>query len=351
MGIKKQHHTMRTLAAKLGLSTMTVSRALRNAPGVSATTRKLVTAAARNLGYRPDPALAVLNAYRHRRRLRTPAERIAFITNFATPDGWKDSFTFVRYFTGVQRRAQQLGYEVEHFWVGDPAATPRRNSQILRSRGIQGLIVGPLVAGRTTLELDWDLFSTVAVGRSLVAPELTTVSTNHAQAVELAWRQARGRERRRIGLVLTEGEDGRTLGMLRASHLLQQLQGREEALPILLVPNFSAAALAAWTRAHRPDLILSSEQAHYDLLLKSKAVDRRQTGFLHLNVHPATGLGGIDQGHDQVGEHAAVQLHLKLSQRETGIPRPRELLLIDGRWQEGRGVWRLVPRPVAPTGR
>ncbi len=345
MSPKQQPHTMRTLALKLGLSTMTVSRALRNAPGVSTATRKRVTAVARSLGYRPDPALAVLNAYRHRRCRRTPAEQIAFLTNFPTPDGWKDSFTFVRYFTGVQRRAQQLGYEVEHFWVGDPTVTPRRNSQILRSRGIQGLIVGPLALGRTTLALDWDSFSTVAVGRSLAAPEMTTVSTNHFQAVELAWQQARRCGRERIGLILTEGEDGRTLGMLRASHLLQQLQGREESLPILLVPGFSSPALVAWTRACCPDLILSSEQTHYDLLIKSRAIDRRQTGFFHLNVHPAAEQGGVDQGHDRVGEHAAGQLHLKLTQRETGIPHPRELLLIDGRWQEGRGVWRLPTRP------
>ena len=351
MAPQQQPHTMRTLAQKLGLSTMTVSRALRNAPGVSAATRKQVTAAARTLGYRPDPALAVLNAYRHRRRRRTPAERIAFLTNFPTPDGWKESATFVRYFTGVRRRAQQLGYEVEHFWVGDPAATARRNSQILRSRGIQGLIVGPLVAGRTTLALDWDSFSTVAVGRSLAAPEMTTVSTNHFQAVELAWQQARQRGRGRIGLILTEGEDERTLGMLRASHLFQQLQGREEPLPILLVPGFSGPALVAWTRAYRPDLILSSEQTHYDLLLRSRALNRRQTGFFHLNVHPAAELGGVDQGHDRVGEHAAGQLHLKLTQRETGIPHPRELLLIDGHWQEGRGVWRLPARPAGPVPR
>jgi len=62
---------MRQIAERLGLSVMTVSRALRNAPGVAVATHRRVLALARRLHYRPDPALAVLNAYRLGRRKRT----------------------------------------------------------------------------------------------------------------------------------------------------------------------------------------------------------------------------------------------------------------------------------------
>jgi DNA-binding LacI/PurR family transcriptional regulator len=68
MAHEAQPKTMRSLGQQLGLSTMTVSRALRNAPGVSPLTRKRVLYAARLANYRPDPVLAVLNTYRHHRR-------------------------------------------------------------------------------------------------------------------------------------------------------------------------------------------------------------------------------------------------------------------------------------------
>jgi LacI family transcriptional regulator len=333
--------TMRSLGQRLGLSTMTVSRALRNAQGVSPDTRKRVLKAARQSNYRPDPVLAVLNTYRHRRRRSISDAKIAFLTDFPTPDEWRSVPTFVRYFDGIRKRSHLLGYEVEPFWLGDPELTGRRASQILRGRGINGVIVGPLFHGMSSLQLDWDLFSTVAVGRSLNSPRVATVSCNHFQSVELAWHEAWRLGYRRIGIVLTVAEDARTVGALKASYLLQQLQSGGAALPVLLTEGYSPDLVAEWMLNHGPDILLSSEPHHYELLSGSGAFAEARPRFLNLNVDPETDLAGIDQGHDKVGEHAAALLHLKMLQRETGIPVPRDLLLIDGIWSEGRGEWRL----------
>ncbi len=324
---------MRTIAERLGVSVMTVSRALRNAPGVHAETHRRVREAAARLNYRPDPGLAALNAYRHGRRPRPVRELIAFATNFATPGAWRRVGTFQRYFQGASRRAEQLGYRLEPFWLRAPDLSPRRASQILRERGIRGILVGPLAEGRTTLELDWDRFSAVAVGRSLASPGLSTVSVNHFQVVELAWREALAKGFWRIGLALTEHEDQRTAGTLRAAALLRQAQsGTGTAVPVFLAPEFSALAIAAWVADYRPDVLLSSEQRHYDLLGDSV---RRKLPFIHLNVNPASGMAGVDQGHDIVGEYAAAMLHLKLMQRQAGAPDRRDLLLVEGIWHEG----------------
>jgi LacI family transcriptional regulator len=338
--------TMRTLSRVLGLSVMTVSRALRNATGVSPQTRARVIRAAKRHGYRPDPSLAVLNAYRNQLRQRTPDELLAFVTDFPKPDGWKCSLTFRRYFEGASARAQQLGYRLEPFWIGDPMLTPRRASQILRERGVRGIIVGPLNRGSTVLHLDWERFSSVSLGRSLAHPGLTAVSTNHQQAVELAVNEARLRGYRRIGLAITRGEDIRVAGSIRAAFLLLRAKIPDALLPILMTADFSRRELVAWVDEYRPDLIISSEQTHYDVLLAAKAVDREECGFAHLNIDPASELSGVDQGHDAVGEHAAALLHLKLIQRQTGIPLRRDLLLIEGTWINGRGDWRLRRRVV-----
>lgn len=333
---------MLTLAAHLRLSKMTVSRALRNVAGVSVRTRHRVLEAARRLNYRPDPSLAVLNHYRHGKKTPAMQEKIAYVTNFTDPDNWKKNVTFARMFEGVQRRAQNFGYEVEPFWLAAPGLAPRRASQILYQRGIHGLVIGPLAQGQSTLALDWKYFCTVALGRTLAVPGITAVATNHVQAVELAWCEVVSRGYERIGLALTHHEEGRTTGSLRASFLLQQERSTLPRLPILFLPEFSTEAIAAWAREHQPDVILSSEQKHYELL---SAALRRNVDFVHLNIDPSDDVAGIDQGHDIVGEHAVALLHLKLIQREIGVPARRDLLLLNGTWREGKGAWKLrTPR-------
>lgn len=336
--------TIRSLAGQLRLSAMTVSRALRNAAGVSAATRKMVLAAAESRGYRPDPSLAVLNAYRHGKRHLLPHETIAFVTNFPTADEWRRVGTFLRYFNGAQARAIELGYTLEHFWLNEPELTPRRASQILRSRGIRGLLIGPLHHCESTLQLDWSEFTTVAIGRSLQAPMLTTVSTNHSQCVELAWQKAWERGYRRIGLVLTEEEEARTAGTVHAAHMLQQYRHGNEALPLFITPDFAPEPLVAWVKRHEPDLILSGNHQHYEVLVEALGESAKRIKFLNLNTNPRSEMGGVDQGHDRVGEEAVAMLHQKLIRRETGIPARRELTLLDGIWKEGRGDWRLTRR-------
>lgn len=338
--------TIRALASQLRLSAMTVSRALRNATGVSAATRKLVLAAATNHGYRPDPSLAVLNAYRRGKRHLLPHETIAYLTNFPTPDEWRRVGTFLRYFNGAQARAGELGYALEPFWLGEPELTDRRASQILSSRGIRGLIIGPLYHGGASLRLDWSQFTTVALGRSMLEPGLTTVSTNHMQGVELAWQKAWARGYRRIGLVLTEEEEWRTKGTLHAAHFLQQYRHATTQIPILISPVLSGAVLRAWAHQHQPDLVIASDQRHYEELLEAGGVATKSIKFLNLNANPSSEMGGINQGHDRVGETAITVLHQKLIRRETGIPLQRELTLLDGIWKEGRSEWRLPRHPL-----
>jgi len=336
---------MSELAAKLQLSTMSVSRALRNAVGVSVKTRKRVVEAAKQMNFRPDPSLGVLNQYRHGRRPVAIAEKVAFVTNFPTADGWRKVITFVRYFEGASRRARQLGYELEPFWLGAAGLSPHRASNILHERGIRGIIVGPLAQGKSSLELHWDLFSAVALGRSLETPGLSTVSPNHFQAMELACHEIARRGYQRIGYAVTLGEDARTIGAPRAAFHLQQEHFTGPLIPPLVLPEFSATAIAAWAKEHRPEVLISSEQTHYELLRATLGRQAAGIDFVHLNIDPESDLSGVDQGHDIVGEHAVALLHLKLLQRETGVPERRDIVHVHCVWKDGRGSWSLR-RPV-----
>ena len=332
---------MSDIAAKLGLSTMTVSRALRNAGSVKASTRARVLNAAKDLEYRPDPSLGILNMYRHGRRQHALGEKIAFVTDFPTADGWRKVITFARYFEGAQRRAAQLGYGIELFWIGAAGLTPSRASEILRGRGIRGIIIGPLARGRSSLALNWEYFSTVALGRSLEHPGLSVASANHFQAMELACAEVARRGYRRIGFAVTAGDEARTHGAPRAAFRMLQESLTLPLVPALVVTDFSKDAITTWAQTYQPDILLTSEQTHYDLLRAGSGRRRNPIAFVHLNVDPASDHSGVDQRHDVVGEQAAALLHLKLLQRETGVPVPREMLLVDCAWKEGKGHWAL----------
>ena len=60
--------SLRDIAKAVGLSHVAVSLALRDSPRVSPARRAKVKAMAKKLGYRPDPMLASLAAYRQSKR-------------------------------------------------------------------------------------------------------------------------------------------------------------------------------------------------------------------------------------------------------------------------------------------
>ena len=59
--------TVRDLAKETGFHFTTVAKALRGDPRIKPETVAAVSLAAERCGYRPDPMLSALSAYRHRR--------------------------------------------------------------------------------------------------------------------------------------------------------------------------------------------------------------------------------------------------------------------------------------------
>jgi len=126
--------TLQDIARRTGVSLMTVSRALRGAPKVSAATRERVLAVAAALGYQPDPHLArIMQRVRAGKAVRFRAV-IAVIREDVPQDALlTPSYQYVP-IDPIRRRAQAHGYEVEEFWLGRDGLTPRRLQKILHAR-------------------------------------------------------------------------------------------------------------------------------------------------------------------------------------------------------------------------
>lgn len=163
--------TIQRIANYLGVSKGTVSLALRNNPRISATTRDRVKAAAEHLGYRPNPAVAAWMAHRRRANPDELGASIAFLNLWPDPAEWNASPWFTRFVTGARQRARALGFGFEEYWLAAPGMTAKRMSGILKTRGIQGVIVGSLTETGTPPALDWQDFVAVAQSHSLTHPD------------------------------------------------------------------------------------------------------------------------------------------------------------------------------------
>jgi len=88
---------MKEVAAALGVSTATVSLALKDDPAISVATRRAVLEMAQRVQYRPSAAA---------RRLRTKSTSLIGVVVQSVGDGYVGEVVL-----GIQGRARDLGYQ------------------------------------------------------------------------------------------------------------------------------------------------------------------------------------------------------------------------------------------------
>ncbi len=356
--------TLRDVAAKAGVHHTTASRALKNDPRVCAETLAKVKALATKMGYMPDPMLSALNAYRQASRPSQYHGTVAWVTNFPTRDGWRASWginqtsCYELYYQGAEEQLARHGYKLEEFWLQESGMTARRASQVLLHRGIRGLLLCPLPISRGHLSLQWEKFSAVSFGYSLVRPRLHLFSAAHFRATIACMRKLRARGYRRIGLVTSRATDERMDRMWTAAYRSELPTLQSQQIPIHLYldgkNNDSTAsrkqnekAFLKWFRDYKPDAILTSSspitiwltaggyRESEDVLVVSAALQENDSL-----------LSGIVEPSREIGRGAADFLVSMLQRGEHGIPSVPQRVLLEGSWFEKE-----VPLRKAGSGR
>lgn len=337
LDVPKGRVTLRDIAASSGLSVSAVSLALHNHRSIPEATRQKVRAAAHKLGYRPDPALAALNHYRRGKKPCVAGVTIAYLTCFKNPLIWKRDIFFRRTYAGAEERAAALGYKLEHFWANDPDGGNARLSTVLDARGIRGLIIAPLPGPEGTLAMPWDRFSAVAIGPSLVHPQLHTARTNHYQVIQLALERLRALGYHRIGFVVDLQVDRRHQKRFEAAFYLDQLEHAKpkERLAPLIENQFTPDRLRSWLIKKKPEVII-----HHDdkLLAAIEALGfsvPHDFGFVSLNRLGDPRVSGVEIPPEDIAASAVDRLDLMLRENETGVPERPTSIIIDGMWFAG----------------
>ena len=134
---------MREIARAAGVSTMTVSRVLKNHPHHNPETAERVRTVARAMGYRPNPLESALMSQRVRQHGTRASANLAIIDPRA--DQPSDNAVFVR---GALRRAEAQGYLARVYPYAPHETSPARLREILTYRAVRGIVLLPLPVGQ-----------------------------------------------------------------------------------------------------------------------------------------------------------------------------------------------------------
>lgn len=346
--------TMSDVAKEARVHTTTVSLALRNHPSIPESTRDRIKALAEKMGYRPDPALSSLMASRRNPRGHKGSPPLAYLTHWDTKWGWKENRAHARFFEGAAAKAGQLGYKLDHFWLGEPNLSHQRMSEILSTRGIHGVVVAShLPESDEPLILDWANLSAVKIDYYPHSPELHTVTNDHRAVIQLTVRRAIEAGYKRIGFIMPRWWDNFADRAWSAGFLAeQQMLDPKDWIPILFFSELDgeregpetrekvapSTAFRRWFKRYRPEVIISKEQFVKPRLEELGLSVPRDIAFIEIYLDPDGSTAGVRHNCDRVGELAVEILAGQMLQNMYGVPAFPTTTLVEGSWFDGKSL-------------
>jgi len=306
---------------------------------------------AEKLGYRPDPMLASLQAYRRGREGPMIRACLGWINQWKRPEELRGFKEFDQYWRGAKAAAERMGYNLEEFrWpLGKPGA---RLQSILETRGVRGLLLPPQRDGMDIPDFDWGRFSLVRFGASVASLPAHSVTSDQSHCARLVYEKACERGYRRIGYVSEAGFEKNTEGHFRAGYLSAQIRSTPKArrldpLQLSAEPRKQARELGAWLRAQKPDAVVTTSPGLRSLLADLGLRVPRDIAVATTSVWDGNFDAGADQNSVEIGRVAVGALAGLILDNERGLPAYQRRILVEGRWVDGSS---LPPREEA-TGR
>lgn len=329
--------TLRDIAAEMGISHVTVSKALRNLPGVSDALKVKVQAKADAMGYIPDPLLSSLSRYRASSHTKPIQSVIAWINPWEEPERLRQHHNeFDLYWQGASDCARRLGYQLESF---NTIETPlSRLQSIFKARSIQGILIPPIGEGAIDLgQIDCKSFATVRLGRVAAGPKMHFVGSAQIANAVMAFERPRDLGYQRIGFVC---EYWATRYFGAGYSWAQRALPEESQLPLLtLKPEDSfecqQVAFDVWLKEHRPDAIITDNSETLKMLQNLNFSIPKDVGLATTSVHDTMINAGIDQSPYEIGRAAVRMLTALIAEKSFGQPEQCNETLIEGRWVDG----------------
>ncbi|MEM6822105.1 MAG: LacI family DNA-binding transcriptional regulator [Verrucomicrobiota bacterium] len=335
--------TLREIAEIAGVSTATVSRALRSDLRQSKETRDRIQKIARKVGYQFDPLLSQNMSLIRRREAPSIRGTLAYVNGCLNQRELKNN---IQYLHGAQRRAKTYGYKVDHIWYDRKVMTQSRFHKILLARGIKGLLIAPLFELTETLDLPWDQFASVAYGFTLERPPLHVAADDHSEAMQLALKMLRKKGYRRIGFVTEERMEAQSRQLwLSSFHLDLQGRPRIERVPPLLLGMRSINQMKSWYKKYKPEAVIcSGVGTRY--FRKFHDENKGIPSYINLEVKMKKFPNdtGIRQRAEEVGAIGVDVVMEQILHNQVGIPEDPRVTMTQPIWNEGTSAPALIQK-------
>lgn len=338
--------TMETIAKHVGVSRNAVSLAMRNHPSISDATREKILAAAAELGYQRNPAYGELMSQMRLKGHGSTQATLALFNANKNPKAFTEHPTIPLYVEGCRRRAGELGYPLDTFWLHQPNTDSRRWIDILESRGIRGIVlIGFMTQNRIPehlLPLVTN-FPTVVTGVRTRNPPLSFSCVDHHILALRAFEQALELGYKRPGLVLDK-----TIDQLVEHRFSAGYRSGQQLLPASrqLSPFFDVEAatdnpdlFAQWMNKEKPDVIFTLYNVVKHWLTNLGYTIPADIGLIQYEwrtSHPDW--AGMNQHNDITGEAAIDMLIGMIHRGESSISDFPRATLIGPTWIDGQTV-------------
>ena len=346
--------TLRSLAAEAGVSVTTMSFALRDSREVSAATRKRLQQLASARGYRSNPLVAALFSRVRTRRPLGDHHVIAYLNTWWPKQAWETCNTKTGQFRGAAQRAAEMGFRLENFWLHEPGMTPARLAQILKARGIRGVLIGPLQNQNESIDFPWEDFALATIGYSLHAPAVSRACHAHFRGMYRAMDELIARGYERIGYVTSKDFEERVNSLWGAAYRFnqQRLSAKNRIEPLIFDAEAEPGILQRWLKTARPDAIVNALPGVFELLTEAKLKAPGDLGFVHLDLPThlkRAKVAGVDQLWEIVGAGTLELVASQLYSNTCGLPNHPVTQLVEGAWVEGRTLRSREPADRMPA--
>lgn len=335
--------TMAAIAARAGVSQVTVSRALRGDPRHSEHTRARILAIAKEMGYRPNPLVSALMAERRRRKPSKNGASLALI-NPHTLSLTQVNDNKRRFWLGALACAERHGFTLDEWQYRMTPADCARVERRIRARGVAGVVLFHFPDAPMRLVATFPDCATVAVGYSLAEPHTHRVSNQQVATIANAMDELYRRGCRRAGLATSVTGEERVLRQWVGGWLGWEWWNKVKAPPEpYIVRNFGdereGERMAAWVKKERVDVVVSTFAVGYDWLIKAGLRIPADCGYAVLDTSPLyPNLAGMDQNWERIGASAIEVLAGQIYRNERGVPKEPTVTLVQAKWHEGKTV-------------
>lgn len=335
--------TTRDIADAVGVNQSTVSRALRNDPSVSKKMREKINKKSKELGYRPNPFISAFTSQVRGYR-RSPQHASLAILNTYRND---DQMNFLDQYTqGAIKRAEEMGFRVDVFHFQKLERKEARLLQILRTRGIRGLLVLPLPIYEDLSGFNVENLACAAIDMSEGLPAISHAVPDYYRHMQTALIKLESLGYKRIGFCTKPSEIHGFARYSMASYLLWQ-QHLPEASQLKVYIDSGIDEKQAkdresffqWLEKNQPDVIVSVDIRYLNWMTDAGIEVPGEIGFATLSQEDESScLTGIDQRQSLVGAAAMDLVVGHIYRNEYGLPDAMKTVFIDGAWRDGETV-------------